>query len=163
MKSKVCFRIQIFFPVASRKCIGSFPICSEPLFPSEAKCEAIDMKMRFYSPAMKLIFKKRFCTQPRYESERFWKLEIAHFKLSLWTAIFVNKTERKILKTKLTSFSRTHYDSDVTTCAFKLESSGDRLLDSVFLDRCSSHVHNVFLLYLQWKYDAARGEIVVPV
>lgn len=53
---------------------------------------------------------------------------------------------KKILKTTLTSFSRTRYDSDVTTCAFKLESSGDRLLDSVFLDKCSSHVHTVFIV-----------------
>ena len=35
-----------------------FPSCPKPLFQSEAKCEAIDMKMIFYSHANKTRFHK---------------------------------------------------------------------------------------------------------
>ena len=48
-----------------------------PLFQSEAKCEAIDMKISFILIQIKLIFQERSCTQPSNESERFWNTEIA--------------------------------------------------------------------------------------
>ena len=48
-----------------------------PLFQSEAKCEAIDMKIFFILIQIKLIFQERSCTQPSNESERFWNSEIA--------------------------------------------------------------------------------------
>ena len=35
---------------------GPFPICLKPLFQSEAKCEAIDMKNIFYPHANKTYF-----------------------------------------------------------------------------------------------------------
>ena len=35
---------------------GPFTSCPQPLFQSEAKCKAIDMKMIFHSHANKLIF-----------------------------------------------------------------------------------------------------------
>ena len=41
-----------------------FPCCSKPLFQSEAECEAIDMKIIFYSHANKTRFHKKsfaFC------------------------------------------------------------------------------------------------------
>ena len=36
-----------------------FLSCPKPLFQSEAKCEAIDMKMIFYSQQIKLIFTRK--------------------------------------------------------------------------------------------------------
>ena len=36
-----------------------FPKCPKPLFQSEAKCEAIDMKMFFYSHVRKTHFHKK--------------------------------------------------------------------------------------------------------
>ena len=46
---------------------GPFTSCSEPLFQSEARCKAIDMKMIFYSHANKTHFRsERFCTSPRF-------------------------------------------------------------------------------------------------
>ena len=50
------------------------------LLKSEAKREAIDMKMMFHSQAnyIKLVFTRKFCTQPRFESESFWNSEMAH-------------------------------------------------------------------------------------
>ena len=36
--------------------------CLKPLFQSEAKCEAIDMKMIFHSHANKLISREMLCT-----------------------------------------------------------------------------------------------------
>ena len=40
-----------------------FPSCPKPLFQSEAKCEAIDVKNIFYSHANK---QERWCTQPLF-------------------------------------------------------------------------------------------------
>ena len=48
----------------------------KPLFQSEAKCEAIDMKMICYSHTLK--HKKGFCTQPCLESESFWNSEMTY-------------------------------------------------------------------------------------
>ena len=39
---------------------GPFPSCPKPLFQSEAKCEAIDGKVLFYSHANKPFHKKGF-------------------------------------------------------------------------------------------------------
>ena len=45
---------------------GPFTSCPQPLFQSEAKCKAIDMKMIFHSHANKTHFRsERFCTSPR--------------------------------------------------------------------------------------------------
>ena len=59
---------------------GPFPSCPKPLFQSEAKCEAIDMKIVFYPHARKTHRHKKgtFCTQPRLESESFWSSEMAY-------------------------------------------------------------------------------------
>ena len=47
-------------------------------FQSEAKCEAIDMKMIFNYDAIKTHFhNRRFRTYPRFESEIFWNSEMA--------------------------------------------------------------------------------------
>ena len=54
------------------KAVGHFPVVLSPidirlmpLFQSEAKCEAIDIKMTFCSHANKT----HFCTKPRFASE----------------------------------------------------------------------------------------------
>ena len=48
--------------VSVKRSIGApFPNCSKPLFQSEAKCEATDMKMIFHSHANKThLYKKGF-------------------------------------------------------------------------------------------------------
>ena len=38
---------------------GLFTSCPQPLFQSEAKCKAIDMKMIFHSHQIKLIFARK--------------------------------------------------------------------------------------------------------
>ena len=43
---------------------GPFPSCLKPLFQSEAKCKAVEMKIIFILMQLKLF---RFCTQPRFE------------------------------------------------------------------------------------------------
>ena len=49
---------------------GLLLICPKPLCQSDAKWEAIDMKIGFYSHANKTLFHERgFCTSPRFESE----------------------------------------------------------------------------------------------
>ena len=41
--------------------VPSVPSCLKPLFQSQAKCKAIDMKMIFYSHANKTHFHKKDC------------------------------------------------------------------------------------------------------
>ena len=41
---------------------GLFPSCPKPLFQSEAKCEAIDVKMISYSHVKNSFSHERFCT-----------------------------------------------------------------------------------------------------
>ena len=56
-----------------------FLSCSKPLFQSEAKCEAIDMKMFLYSHANITHFHKiGFCTKPRSKNKSFTNSEEAH-------------------------------------------------------------------------------------
>ena len=52
-----------------------FPSCPKPLFQGEAKCEAIYMKMIFYSSANKDRFHKKGRTQGMVWKWRFWKLK----------------------------------------------------------------------------------------
>ena len=51
-----------------------FPSCPEPLFQSEAKCEAIDMKMNFIVKQIKLIF-----TRKVMHLTSFWKWDFLDF------------------------------------------------------------------------------------
>ena len=59
-------RIDLSRPIAS---------CRMPLFQSEAKCEAINMKMIFHSDVNKRIFTRKVF-QPRLESESFLNSEL---------------------------------------------------------------------------------------
>ena len=49
----------------------------KPLFQSEAKCEAIDMKMS--KTDFHKFSQQRFCSYPRFERGSFWNLEMAYF------------------------------------------------------------------------------------
>ena len=54
------------------------PSCLKPLFQSEAKREASDMEMIFYSPCKLNSFsQQRLCTLPRFESENSRNSEMA--------------------------------------------------------------------------------------
>lgn len=59
--------------------IGPSLSCHKPLFQSEVKCEAIDMKMVFYLMKMKLIIRRKVLHLTSFESEVFWNLEMAYF------------------------------------------------------------------------------------
>ena len=48
-----------------------FASCPKPLFHNEAKCEAIDMKVFFYSHANKTFFHKRLFQNSHFKSESF--------------------------------------------------------------------------------------------
>ena len=47
----------------------SVPSCPEPLFQSEAKCKAIDIKVTFYSYTNELIFTRKVYTQGAFDWE----------------------------------------------------------------------------------------------
>ena len=66
-----------------------------PLFQSEAKCEAIDMNMIFYSHANRThfhIFTRKGLHLPRFEIESFWKSEIAYLieDLSIFSLMIIS-------------------------------------------------------------------------
>ena len=52
----------------------SFPSCFKPLFESEAKCRAIDMKVIFYSHANKTHFHKKIDERNREVRKTFISL-----------------------------------------------------------------------------------------
>ena len=62
-----------------------FPSSKKSPFQSDAKCEAIDMKMIFNYHANKTHFR----TSPRFESEIFWNSEMAS-SMTLLSKLLVN-------------------------------------------------------------------------
>ena len=61
-----------------------FPSCLKPLFQREAKCGAIDMKMSFYSHAMKLII-----TRKVWNLASFWKWGFLELRNCLFHCHFI--------------------------------------------------------------------------
>ena len=55
-----------------------FPSSPHPLFQSEAKCKAIDMKMILYSHANKTHFPRKVLQLACFERESFWNTEMSH-------------------------------------------------------------------------------------
>ena len=78
----------------------SFPSSFKPLFESEAKCRAIDMKVIFYSHANKTHFhKKSFALlRPHFESGSFWNSEMACFFFVLSCKLTKNNRQKKSKK-----------------------------------------------------------------
>ena len=60
----------------------TFSSCARPPFQSESRCEAFDMKMIFF--ILMQVERERFCTWPRFESERFWNSQMACFSVHMW-------------------------------------------------------------------------------
>ena len=56
----------------------TFPSCLKPLFQSEAKFKAIDMKMIFYSHANKTHFPRKVLQLACFESDSFWNSEMVY-------------------------------------------------------------------------------------
>ena len=76
--------------------ITSFPSSFKPLFESEAKWRAIDMKVIFYSHANKTHFhKKSFALlRPHFESGSFWNSEMACFFFVLCCKLTKNSKQK---------------------------------------------------------------------
>ena len=55
-----------------------FPSSPHPLFQSEAKCKAIDMKMILYSHPNKTHFPRKVLQLACFERESFWNTEMTH-------------------------------------------------------------------------------------
>ena len=59
----------------------SFPSCLKPLFQSEAKCEAIDFKMIFYSHTNRTHFHNKGFALSLVLNVSFWNLDMAYSKV----------------------------------------------------------------------------------
>ena len=60
--------------------IGHFRVPPGPLFQNKGRCSAFYIEIIFHSHANKTHFhiKERLCTQPHFESGRFWNSEVAY-------------------------------------------------------------------------------------
>ena len=74
-----------------------FPSSPHPLFQSEAKCKAIDMKMILYSHANKTHFPRKVLQLACFERESFWNTEMTHC-IQLFRERFSDKVHATIPK-----------------------------------------------------------------